>query len=407
MNALNTSPRFATLREQEAKIDRLFVRLGTLDHYALLGVPRDAERPLMQRAHALRRMLYQSLLADSAQSGAVHAKVRAILAALDSAWEVLGDAVRRGEYDHLLTGAPLIRNTPAPPAPVTAAPPAFSRSERAQEVFSISVAPASAAPVSAAPVPETAPVPPAAPARRPSMPPPRRPTPPPAQAAPPRRPTPAPGPVLALAPSPLQATAPRRSSRSPSPVSVMPVVAEMVLAPPTAPTQEPSARSTAPTVRPPSMLRAEAEPAPSLPPSSRPSQPVPDPWDQISSSPASLQGEVATLCSALQLTLAALAAERPQDPLVEDARRSVSEMQARHAVREAHEHELQGRWINASRAWMKAARCLPDDAWLLAHASRALLLSNAPPHDAVEIAQRALELDAGNGLAATVVRRAR
>lgn len=366
----------ANLREQESKVDRLFVRLGSLDHYSLLGVPRDAETGLIQRAHTLRRTLYQSL-ATSAQAPATVAKVRAILSALDLAWEVLGNAARRAEYDLRMTGTPQVSVTSMLPPPPSPEPEVFSRAQRAQEVFST-------------------------PSRAPSVPP------------PPRTPKETPAPA-----------APR--SRTPSPpVGVMPAVVELVMnqafEKPNVRAEAVRARAETPTIRPPSMPRPTAvnddeAVAPRAPthaspafigvaPSTRPMRSRLDPWDRTSTTPPSAHEDIATLCSALQATLAVLAEERPHDILVIEARRNVSEMQARHAVREAHEHELRGQWTDASRSWMQASRCMPEDPWALAHAARALLLSNALPSEAVEVARRALALDPDNSLASTVVWRA-
>lgn len=375
MQLLPNTSHQANLREQESKVDRLFVRLGSLDHYSLLGVPRDAEAVLIQRAHTLRRTLYQSLMMGS-QTAATVAKVRAILSALDLAWEVLGNAARRAEYDLLITGSPLVSASTTPPPPPGPVPEVFSRAERAQEVFST-------------------------PSRPPSMPPPPR--------APKKTPAPA---------------TPRRPTPTP-PVGVMPALAELVMnqafTTPNVRAETVQARAETPTIRPPSMPRVAAvnddeavapraptRPSPGLTsaPSTRPMRSRLDPWDRASSSPQSAHDDLATLCSALQATLSVLAEERPHDILVIEARRNVSEMQARHAVRDAQEQELQGRWTQAARSWMQASRCMPEDPWLLAHAARALLLSNAAPSDAVEVAQRALVLDPDNSLASTVAWRA-
>ncbi len=329
MQLLPHSSHQANLREQEAKIDRLFVRLGSLDFYSLLGVPRDAEPPLIQRAHALRRMLYQSLVTGS-QPPAGHAKVRAIVSALDVAWDTLGDTTRRAEYDLRIAASPVSSTTPPREPAETPAPP-----------------------------------------RRPSIPP---------------------------------------------PVGVMPALTELVLNPPSA---TPNARAETPTIRPPSMPRAPADntddvmrapraptrPSPGLVGDlpARPQSSHLDPWEASSSALPSARDDLATLCSAVQITLAALSEERPYDRLIVDARERVAEVQARHCVQGAHEQELQGRWSHAARSWMQAARCMPEDPWLLAHAARALLLSNAPSSETVEVARQALAIDPANSLASTVI----
>lgn len=182
------------------------------------------------------------------------------------------------------------------------------------------------------------------------------------------------------------------------------------------------ARANTPTIRPPSMspvaavesddvMRAPRAPTRSTPglvgdPPARPQSSHLDPWERASSTPPSARDDLTTLYSAIQVTLAALSEERPYDRLIVDARERVAEVQARHCVHAAHEQELQGRWAQAARSWMQAARCMPEDPWLLAHAARALLLSNAPASETLAFARRALDIDPSNSLASTVTWRA-
>ena len=131
-----------------------------------------------------------------------------------------------------------------------------------------------------------------------------------------------------------------------------------------------------------------------------------DPWEPLNLAPSSPQDQIAMLTSALHVTLALLAQDRPDDPVLAETRRAVAALQARAAVHEAREHESRERWLHASQSWMRAARACPDDAWLLAHAARTLLQTNASSQDAAEAARRALALDPANSLAAMVLLRA-
>lgn len=165
----------ADTRELVDKIEQLFNRLSNVDHYELLGVGRDASVPIIQRALGLRRLLLRSHLFEA------NPRAHTLLDAMEVAWEVLGDPGRRALYDRRLRGQ---LHTPSPAASrATPAPEPFSRSERAQEVFSV---PARAPSIPPPPMPPNirptrAPTPePIAPSRAPVAVAQRRSTPPPA-----------------------------------------------------------------------------------------------------------------------------------------------------------------------------------------------------------------------------------
>ncbi len=131
-----------------------------------------------------------------------------------------------------------------------------------------------------------------------------------------------------------------------------------------------------------------------------------DPYLAMEPTVATLRDELDTVCGVLTVALSLLASQRPDDPGLDEARRSVNAMQARHAAQEALNLERQERWHHAAQAWIRAGRLNPDDPWLPAHASRAAMLSNAPLEDAARLARVALQLDPSNPLAQTVLARA-
>lgn len=128
MEMLRQSPSFPP-REPTDRIDQLFQRLGSLDHYELLGVARDAPSSWIQRAYGLRRTLYRSLASAQTQTTASASRAHAVLCAMDAAWRVLGDPARRMDYDRRLGVTHPANSAQAPVEPC-------SRAERAQEVFS-------------------------------------------------------------------------------------------------------------------------------------------------------------------------------------------------------------------------------------------------------------------------------
>ncbi len=353
-------------RDRSEKIEHLFHRLGALDHYALLGVPRDAQVQLIRHAHGLRQMLCRSMTSDRSQPSAGAAKAHAILAAMDLAWEVLSEPARRAEYDRRLAATPAADSSR--PTPEN-----FSRAARAQEVFST-------------------------PSRAPSAPPP----PMPSSLRGTSRPVPE-----SIAPQRPQPSQPHRAG-------VLSALADVIVGGEPAP----AARTT---IRPPPMPReagshlsqdslrppraASGMGPVTDAPSASATHPEGDPWTHVSDSVHVLRDEIDVLCSALLSALSALSAHRPDDASLDDARRGVGRLQVRHAVQAAHNLELQGEWARASRAWMSAARSAPVDPWLLAHAARTLLLAKAPSLDVREVAHRALGLDSTNPLARLVVQR--
>jgi hypothetical protein len=333
-----------TPREPADRIDQLFQRLGSLDHYELLGVARDASSAWIKRAYGLRRTLYRSLASAQTQTTASVSRAHAVLCAMDAAWRVLGDPARRVDYDRRLGVT-----HPANSAQGQLEP--FSRGERAQEVFSVA--------------PRATPAPPmlTPPSLTPTS-------------------TPTPMFLTDVAESGISESFRSTTSTSDTVRPRMIISASMRLSPES--------------LRPPRVPTLVEAPA----------SPDADPWEDLAVSVRDLRDEVDLLCGVLQTTLNALAAHQPGDPSLVAARRGVSGLQARHAVQAAQDHERRGRWGQASKAWLVAAEHAPNDAWLVAHAARTLLASDGADPEGPSLARRALRLDPANPLARSLVARA-
>jgi hypothetical protein len=172
----------------------------------------------------------------------------------------------------------------------------------------------------------------------------------------------------------------------------------LVLGPPVAPIV-PARVTPAPSALVPSAPRAPVSRHSPFPRSTR------DPWEAGVAAAALSEEQLQVMSSALHLTLGLLVERSPGDPALAEAMRAVTAVHVRNVVREAREHELRGRWLLASRTWMRAALAAGDDPWLFAHAARALLQSSASSQDAREVAGRALALDPGNPVARMVIER--
>ncbi|MDO9015760.1 MAG: hypothetical protein Q8S73_35950 [Deltaproteobacteria bacterium] len=150
MEMLRQSPS-SPVREPADRLDQLFQRLDSLDHYELLGVARDAPSSLIQRAYGLRSTLYRSLASAQRQTTASASRAHAVLCAMDAAWRVLGDPARRVDYDRRLGVTHPANSAHGPIEP-------FSRAERAQEVFSVAPCAPSAPPAMPTPAPPPPPM---------------------------------------------------------------------------------------------------------------------------------------------------------------------------------------------------------------------------------------------------------
>ena len=79
-----------------------FYRLGDLDHYQLLGVPRDADKAAIRKAYfALSKRFHPDTLFGK-ELGSFKTKMERIFEALTLAYDTLGKKKRRAQYDEYL-----------------------------------------------------------------------------------------------------------------------------------------------------------------------------------------------------------------------------------------------------------------------------------------------------------------
>jgi curved DNA-binding protein CbpA len=98
----------------------VYARLEQLTHHELLGIPRDADRNAVKRAYfQLARVVHPDRYFGK-RLGSFKPKMEVIFARVTEAYETLGDATRRAEYEASLAagGGGSAARAPAPVAPV-------------------------------------------------------------------------------------------------------------------------------------------------------------------------------------------------------------------------------------------------------------------------------------------------
>jgi len=110
-------------------------RLRRTNHYERLGVRRDATAAELRQAYRRKAL---DAHPDRRVDGSAAADV---MAAINDAWDVLGDPTRRAEYDRLLSADAPARARPATPPPrhATAARATAPEDEREFELWSARV----------------------------------------------------------------------------------------------------------------------------------------------------------------------------------------------------------------------------------------------------------------------------
>jgi curved DNA-binding protein CbpA len=101
----------------------VFAKLDSLDHYALLGIARDADKADVKRAYfRLARFIHPDRYFGK-KLGSYRPKLEAIFTRMTGAHEILGDVEKRKAYDATLSAAPMTAqgSTPAPVDPEVAA----------------------------------------------------------------------------------------------------------------------------------------------------------------------------------------------------------------------------------------------------------------------------------------------
>ncbi len=89
----------------QREVSELFDRLGRIDHYALLGVPRTADKKEIKRAYFERTARFHPDRFFRKRLGPFKAKMETLFAKMTEAYEVLTRDARRAEYDASLGSA--------------------------------------------------------------------------------------------------------------------------------------------------------------------------------------------------------------------------------------------------------------------------------------------------------------
>lgn len=110
------------MREQ-AELDTLFTRVQSRDHYAVLGVARDAPHDVIEREYRRLQRWLEALLDPDRTLGDQLVRVEVVGHAVESAWRVLGNPRERFLYDGRSASKPPPGSSSLPPAPVSTLPP--------------------------------------------------------------------------------------------------------------------------------------------------------------------------------------------------------------------------------------------------------------------------------------------
>ncbi len=135
-----------TVRSRIVELDR---RLAALDHYALLGVGRDAEKTSVKRAYFALAAEFHPDRYFGKKLGEAKAPLERIFVRLTDAHDTLCNRARRAAYDTSLPPAPVV-SQPQPQAPPPSPPPSKRPSARRSTKKMKAVAPRSPTPATRA-----------------------------------------------------------------------------------------------------------------------------------------------------------------------------------------------------------------------------------------------------------------
>jgi hypothetical protein len=119
------------MREQ-AELDTLFTRVQSRDHYAVLGVTRDAPRDVIEREYRRLQRWLEALLDPDRPLGDQLVRVEVVGHAVESAWRVLGNPRERFLYDGRSGSRTPSGSSSLPPAPTLTPTPAPRRRTASQ-----------------------------------------------------------------------------------------------------------------------------------------------------------------------------------------------------------------------------------------------------------------------------------
>jgi hypothetical protein len=346
--------------EEQLRILDVHVRLDTIDHYALLGVSRAAERKEIKRAYYERAALFHPDRYFRRNVGTFKAKLEAVFAKVTLAHDVLTDKVQRAEYDTYLGDVARARDLEA-------------RVEQAEATVREAEAAASAAP---APPPSGA----SSPAERLVT--------PVTNASHPISSIPAAAPISSSRPG-----EPRRPSRPIAPIDPRArrdLLAKHLIGGRTAPSIPGAPLAAAPPASDPDALRrhfdqrkADVVRAQALRHKSAGDQ-------------ALAAGDMIAAASSYRAALTFLPNDAELVRLHDAAQKDSFDALAETYRKQGSYEEKSGRWPDAAKSWLKLADLVPKDAEAQERAGNAILQAKGSLHDAATYAQRAVTLQPEN-----------
>jgi curved DNA-binding protein CbpA/Flp pilus assembly protein TadD len=420
-------------KEQQERILQLHESLPTLDHYALLGVPRGADKKTIKRAYYELATTFHPDRFFRKNLGPFKSKMEAIFGKMTAAFEVLTHSVKRKDYDAAMGIVAVAVTAPPPdahhggrPTPSPSSHDSIPISRRPTPPPKFSQTPEAPTKQSHSTLADKAP------SERPTMAAPRIGSDPPGQDRAQRD-------ALARrllgsrAPQARNSMGPRSTPSQPPPSVVMPPSSRMsafpTAAPPPSATQQPPMSATripamppAPHIRsslvPPSGPPSSVPPSSSMPRSDPPgSQMTADAMDALRrrysermgkergaqvkkyidmANEALSKNDPVAAANALRIALSITpedSALRAQLSMVEI---SSAKTLIESNLRQISKDEERGDWGGAARTWAKVLLAKPDDPAYLDRAATAIMKAGGNLREAAEHARKACELSPKN-----------
>lgn len=326
--------------EEQQRIVDLFEKLDDVDHYAVLGVSRSAEKKEIKRAYFERAATYHPDRYFRRDVGPFKPKLEVIFARMTAAHDVLTDKVQRAEYDQYLGHVALTRELEdrVKQGAETVREAEVAARENPERIITPEPSKAPAAPLPFASGPGEI--------RRPSRP---------------------------IVPIDQQARRDLlakhlRGGRMLTPSAKMPAVTT-----PSAPL-DPEALRRHYEQRKNDVARAQAN------------------QHKVAGDEARARGDAITAASSYKAALSFLPDDAELQKLYAEASQVSDTTLVETYRNQATYEEKNNRWADAAKSWTKVARLLPNDGHVQERAGNAILFAKGSLHDAAAFAQRAVTL---------------
>jgi curved DNA-binding protein CbpA len=353
--------------ELKVRILELTRGLDRMDHYALLGVDRAADRKTVKRAYYELAAAFHPDRYFRKRLGSFKVLMEAIFSRLTLAHEILGDKERRAEYDNYLREVSRSRGIEELIAD------ALAEVKRAEEAAVSEVGPPSPAPATAA-------------ASAPAA---------PAQSS-------ASAPAAPRAPTPVVDDAARREAlarrllggRTPSSMTARAAAAtggQATTGQATAPRQPQSAAEAVEALR----RRYEDRIAQSKSQQARK-------YAQNAEA-ARAAGDPVAAANALRVAATLAPSDADLQRRAVEAQSEADALLGETYTKQAQYEEKNGQWTEAARSWTRACRGRPNDAHAHERAANAILQASGDLHQAAKLAKRACEIEPASVVARTTL----